>query len=69
MTTEEWNAGSVWLENAEEGCTLEYNGRTARVENMAGGRYLLIDENGFISGQTNYEWKVMHFLNTGKTGR
>ena len=66
MTNAEWNEASDYLEVKEAGRFVEHNGRQAIVEDMVGGRYLLIDEHGRVSGLVSDTWKALHFLNTGK---
>ena len=65
MTPNEWNLALDYLEQSETGAWVEENGRTAIVENMCGGRYLLT-ENNEIVGLVDEEWKALHFIQTGK---
>lgn len=66
MNATEWNAITDFLETAVEGNYVEFRDRIIEVTNMVGGRFLLIDENGEISGLTNVIWKACQFLKTGK---
>lgn len=66
MTATEWNEITDFLERAEADESVEYNGRSVTVVNMNGGRYLLEDENGDVSGLVHDAWKALTFLKTGK---
>lgn len=66
MNANEWNAVSDFLETAEIGDCVEYDGRSVEVVNMAGGKFLHFDEKGEVAGLVNDVWKSCQFLKTGK---
>ena len=43
----------------------DVSGRIVEVTDMAGGRYLFIDENGYVSGQADQEFYAVLFLTKG----
>lgn len=65
MTAKEWNTAIYYLEHGEFGDWVENDGRMVSIENMAGGRFLLM-ENNEVCGLVDEEWKAAHFLRTGK---
>ena len=66
MTAEIWNEYSDFLESCEIGCWAEWEGRHVERVNMAGGRFLLTDEQGDVCGLVYDVWKAMTFLKSGK---
>ncbi len=62
MTNTEWNMGIEFLMSSEEGDWAENNGKTVEVTNMCGGRYLMRDEDGEVSGLTDDVVVAMLFL-------
>ena len=62
MTNTEWNMGIEFLMSGEEGDWAENNGKTVEVTNMCGGRYLMRDEDGEVSGLTDDIVVAMLFL-------
>ena len=64
MTTYEKETTYDYLENAEVGDFVEYDGRVVEVTDMVGGRYLFI-ENGYVSGQADQTHYAIQFLCNG----
>ncbi len=65
MTGREWNRCTEYLENGDEGAWIENDGRTVEVVNMVGGRYMLIDVNGYIDSLVDDTWRAVMYLNNG----
>lgn len=66
MTSSEWNQIGDFLEIAEVGDFVVYEERKVEVVDMCGGRYLLNDGLGMVSGLVFDLWKAQQFLKSGK---
>ena len=69
LNSNEINECMNYLENEEVGMSIEYYGRTVEIVDMVGGRYLLLDESGDVSGLVYSTWRAIQFLQTGKVQR
>lgn len=66
MTAMEWDAGTEYLMNGEEGDWVEHEGRKVEIVSMCGGRYILFNESGEFCDLTDEVWRAMEFLKSGK---
>ena len=61
MTCTEWNMGIEFLTTEEVGAWVDHEDRTVIIEEMCGGRYLLLDRKE-VCGVTDSVIEAMSFL-------